>query len=184
MNFKEITANNRAELQAVTFRSGLRNCNFTFANLVGWQPEFRTCYCIHGDALVLRYCFDGRIAYFVNSEHSPTVELIDALCQDASSRGDDLLLMGLEDDRAQECHSYYPAISTVTPRRSSYDYLYLREELEQLAGKHLKSKRNHCNRFVEEHPDYVYRPITPDLFDDCLALADLWSEESEHENPT
>ena len=184
MNFKEITANNRAELQAVTFRSGLRNCNFTFANLVAWQPEFRTCYCIHGDALVLRYCFDGRIAYFVNSEHSPTVELIDALRQDASSRGDNLLLMGLEDDRAQECHSYYPAISTVTPRRSSYDYLYLREELEQLAGKHLKSKRNHCNRFVEEHPDYEYRPITPDLFDDCLALADLWSEESEHENPT
>ena len=96
MDFKEITADVRTELQAVTFRSGLRNCNFTFANLVGWQPEFGTCYCIFEDALVLRYCFDGQMAYLVNSEQMPTVELVDALRQDAASRGEDLLLMGLE----------------------------------------------------------------------------------------
>ena len=184
MEFKEITADVRAELQAVTFRTGLRNCNFTFANLVGWQPEFGTRYCIFDGALVLRYCFDGQVAYFVDSPQTPAVELTDVLRDDAASRDENLVLMGLEDDRAAELQSRYPGISTVTPRRSSYDYLYLREELEQLAGKHLKAKRNHCNRFVEEHPDFEYRAITPDLFDDCLALADCWSEASEHANPT
>ncbi|MBP5677859.1 MAG: DUF2156 domain-containing protein [Bacteroidales bacterium] len=184
MEFKEITADAKSEIQAVTFRSGLRNCNFTFANLVGWQPEFGTCYCIYEDALVLRYCFDGQNAYLVNSAQTPSVELVDALWEDAASRGEDLLLMGLEDDWAQELHSRFPGISTITPRRNRYDYLYLREELVRLAGKHLKSKRNHCNRFVEEHPDYEYRPLTPDLFGDCLALVEHWSEVSEHENPS
>lgn len=184
MEFKEITADVRAELQAVTFRTGLRNCNFTFANLVGWQPEFDTRYCILDGVLVLRYCFDRQMAYLINSSQTPSVELIDALREDAASRGEDLLLIGQEDDCAQELHSCYSHISTVTPKRNRYDYLYLREELEQLAGKHLKSKRNHCNRFVEEHPDYEYRAITPDLFADCLALADRWSEASEHENPS
>lgn len=192
--FKEITADVRAELQAVTFRTGLRNCNFTFANLVGWQPEFDTRYCILNGALVLRYCFDGQMAYLINFDNRNkdsekqnslcAIHLVDKLREDAASRGEDLLVMGLEDDRVQALHSCFPGISTVTPRRSSYDYLYLREDLEHLAGKHLKAKRNHCNRFVEEHPDYEYCAITPDLFDDCLALADHWSEASEHENPS
>ena len=184
MDFKEITADARTEIQAVTFRTGLRNCNFTFANLVGWQPEFGTHFCIIDGTLVLRYCFNGHNAYLVNSAQTPSLKLIDTLRQDAASRGEDLLLMGMEDDRAQEVHSLYPGISTITPQRNSYDYIYLREELEYLNGKYLKNKRNHYNRFLKEHPGYEYREITPKLFGDCLALADFWSEKSAHENPS
>ena len=184
MIFKDITADLREELQRVTFRSGLRNCNFTFANLVGWQPEFSTKYCIVDDDLVLRYCFDGRVAYFVNSAQTPSIALIDSLREDAAARSENLLLVGLEDDRAEKLHLRYPAISTVIPRRDSYDYLYLREDLEHLAGKHLKAKRNHWNRFIEEYPNFEYKDVTPELFEDCMALVDRWNGASEHANPS
>lgn len=184
MEFRKITADDRCEVQSVTFRSGLRNCNFTFANLVGWQPEFGTHYCLFDDALVLRYHFGDTTAYLVNSLQAPSVHLIDALREDAASRNEDLLLVGLEDDRAEHVQSLYPRISTVTANRNSYDYIYLREHLENLAGKHLKAKRNHCNRFLAEHPDFEYRPLTPALFPQCLALAHRWEENSEHPNPS
>lgn len=184
MEFKTLTADAMTEVQSVTFRSGLRNCNYTFANLVGWQPEFDTHYCICEGTVVLRYRFGEQTAYLVNSIETPTVELVDALRSDAASRGEDLLLMGLEDDRAWEVQAHYPRIATVEALRNSYDYIYLREELESLAGKHLKAKRNHCNRFVEEHPDYEYRELTPAMFGECLSVVSLWSAEGTHENPT
>jgi len=66
MEFKTLTADAMAEVQAITFRSGLRNCNFTFANLVGWQPEFDTHCCIS----------DGQSVYYLIPISKEAVEEI------------------------------------------------------------------------------------------------------------
>ena len=41
-------------MQAVTLHSGRRNCNYTFANLVGWKFLFDTEVCVLERAVVLR----------------------------------------------------------------------------------------------------------------------------------
>ena len=46
-------------MQAVTLPSGRRNCNYTFANLVGWQFWYNTEVCVLENAVVLRYTFNG-----------------------------------------------------------------------------------------------------------------------------
>lgn len=45
LNFHTLTIADREAYQAVSLRSGRRNCNFTFANLVGWQFWFNTEVC-------------------------------------------------------------------------------------------------------------------------------------------
>ena len=67
--------------------------------------------------------------------------------------------------------------------RNSYDYIYRRDELELMQGKNLKAKRNHVNKFLSEHPDYEYRELTPEHFDECRRLQVLWNEEIHHDNP-
>lgn len=183
LEFHTLSLADREAYQAVSLRSGRRNCNFTFANLIGWQFWFQTEVCILPDAVVLRFHLDGAPAYMLCMAGTPSCELLQALCEDSGHR---LTLLGLEDDAAlqlQQNACREGIIITVEPRRNQYDYLYRRADLAALAGGKLKAKRNHVNKFRSEHPDFVYRPLEPALFDECRRLTALWQEESHHDNP-
>ena len=54
MTFHQLSLSDRESMQAVTLPSGRRNCNYTFANLVGWQFWYNTEVCVLENAVVLR----------------------------------------------------------------------------------------------------------------------------------
>ena len=97
LDFHKLTIADREAVQAVSLRAGRRNCNFTFANLVGWQSWFGTEVCVLDDAVVLRFSHDGQRAYMLCMQGTPSCELLRALCEDCSHK---LILLGLEDDAA------------------------------------------------------------------------------------
>ena len=188
MTFHPWTLSDRKAMQAVTLHSGRRNSNYTFANLVGWKFLFGTEVCVLENAVVLRYTFDGRRAYMVCTAEALSLELIEALFDDSNG---DLTLIGLEDSQVAQLSTIkFPlapgrggrgeasqfSIST-EPVRDQYDYIYRRTDLATLHGKHLDAKRNHINRFRAEHPDFEYRPLTPEFFDECRRLTEIWQEE-------
>ena len=178
MTFHPLTLFDREAMQAVTLRSGRRNCNYTFANLVGWQFLFGTEVCVLENAVVLRYTFDGQRAYMVCTSEALSQELIEALFDDSNG---DLTLIGLEDSQVAQLQSAFSI--SVEPVRDQYDYIYRRTDLATLHGKHLDAKRNHIHRFRAEHPDFEYRPLTPEFFDECRRLTAIWQEEkNENDN--
>ncbi|MBR3959699.1 MAG: DUF2156 domain-containing protein [Bacteroidales bacterium] len=181
LQFHPLTLNDKQDVQTITLRSGLRNCNFNFANLIGWSFLFDTTVCLLDGTVIFRYLFDHRQpAYFINSATIPQNGLIEAL-RETEQEG--LMLIAVEDRWANDLKERYGDAVTVEPLRNSYDYIYLREELEQLKGKNLKAKRNHVNKFLSEHPGFVFRELTPDLFDQCRLLEQLWRDEVHHDNP-
>ena len=170
--FHPLTLFDREAMQAVTLHSGRRNCNYTFANLVGWQFWYNTEVCVLEKAVVLRYTFDGQRAYMVCTSEDLSLELIEALFDDSNG---DLTLIGLEDSQVTQWSMVNgPWSITTEPVRDQYDYIYRRTDLETLHGKHLDAKRNHINRFRAEHPDFEYRPLTPESFDECRRLTEIW----------
>lgn len=48
------------------------------------------------------------------------------------------------------------------------DYLYEAQALATFAGKKLMKKRNHVNRFMADHPDAIYQPLTTSLLPNIL----------------
>ena len=195
MTFHPLTLTDREAMQAVTLHSGRRNCNYTFANLVGWKFLFGTEVCVLDNAVVLRYTFEGQRAYMVCTAEALSWELIEALFDDSNG---DLTLMGLEDSQVKAPLSSprlggSPDAKTSLPQlgelgevrrglsvesvRNQFDYIYRRTNLTTLHGKHLDAKRNHINRFRAEHPDFEYRPLTPELFDECRRLTKIWQED-------
>ncbi|MBE6259684.1 MAG: DUF2156 domain-containing protein [Prevotella sp.] len=170
MTFHQLSLSDRDTMQAVTLPSGRRNCNYNFANLVGWKFLFGTEVCVLENAVVLRYTFDGQRAYMVCSSEALSLELIEALLDDSN---EDLTLIGLEDAQVEQLSGF--SIS-VEPVRNQYDYIYRRTDLATLHGRHLDAKRNHIHRFRAEHPDFEYRPLTPELFDECRRLAAIWQK--------
>ena len=175
LTFHPLTLFDREAMQAVTLPSGRRNCNYTFANLVGWQFWYYTEVCVLENAVVLRYTFDGQRAYMVCMSEALSLELIEALFDDSNG---DLTLIGLEDSQIAQLSMVNGQWSiSVEPLRDQYDYIYRRTDLVMLQGRHLDAKRNHIHRFRAEHPDFEYRPLTPELFDECRRLTAIWQEE-------
>ena len=172
LTFHPLTLSDREAMQAVTLHSGRRNCNYTFANLVGWQFWYYTEVCVLANAVVLRYTFDGQRAYMVCTSEALSTELIEALLDDSNG---DLTLIGLEDSQVAQLPTSHPI--SVEPVRDQYDYIYRRTDLATLHGKHLDAKRNHIHRFRAEHPDFEYRPLTPESFDECRRLTEIWQVE-------
>ena len=99
MTFHPLALSDREAMQAVTLPSGRRNCNYTFANLVGWQFWYYTEVCVLENAVVLRYTFDGQQAYMVCASEALSLELIEALFDDSNG---DLTLIGLEDSQVAQ----------------------------------------------------------------------------------
>ena len=177
MTFHPLTLSDREAMQAVTLHSGRRNCNYTFANLLGWQFWYQTEVCELENAVVLRYTFNGQRAYMVCTSEELQLELIETLLDDSNG---DLTLVGLEDSQVAQFNNVLPNVSvSVESSRDQYDYIYRRTDLATLHGKHLDAKRNHIHRFRAEHPDFEYRNITPELFDECRRLTEIWQKEKD-----
>ena len=177
LSFHQLTLSDREAVQAVTLNSGRRNCNYTFANLVGWQFWYYTEVCVLDDAVVLRYTHEGERAYMVCTGKDISKELLKALLDDSQGN---LTIIGLEDSQATQLYTLNSKLSTIIePVRNQYDYIYRRTDLAELHGSHLNAKRNHIHRFRTEHPDFEYRPLTPEMFDECRRLTEIWHEEKE-----
>jgi hypothetical protein len=60
--------------------------------------------------------------------------------------------------------------------RDNFDYLYLRSDLAELAGKKYHKKRNLVNQFANY---YVHeeRPLTPELIPQAIRVLDRWRED-------
>ena len=181
--FHPLTLFDREAMQAVTLPSGRRNCNYTFANLVGWQFWYDTEVCVLENAVVLRYTFDGQRAYMVCTSEALSLELIETLFDDSNG---ELTLIGLEDSQVpQSSINLQSSIFnsqfsiSIEPVRDQYDYIYRRTDLATLHGRHLDAKRNHIHRFRAKHPDFEYRPLTSEYFDECRRLTKIWQEEKD-----
>ena len=183
LEFHRLTVEDRESVQRVTLAAGRRNCNLTFANLIGWQFWFNTEVCIGEGVVVFRFSIEGRRAYMLCCVEPPTERLLEVLCGDAAEVGADLQIMGLEDDHAAHVRALMPGRVDVEPRRNQYDYIYLRQELAEMKGKNLKAKRNHVNKFLSEHPDFAYVELAPERFDECRQLSMLWRNEVHQDEP-
>ena len=173
MEFHSLTLSDREAMQAVTLNSGRRNCNYTFANLIGWQFLYKTEVCVLKDAVVLRFSYEGERAYMVCTSGNLTRELVSELLSDSGGK---LTIYGLEDSQASALSAFKVQVE---PLRDQYDYIYRRADLAMLQGGHLQAKRNHVNRFRADNPGFEYRPFTAELFDECRRLTGIWQGEKE-----
>ena len=124
LHFHQLTLSDREAVQAVTLNTGRRNCNYTFANLVGWQFWYYTEVCVLDDAVVLRYTHEGERAYMVCTAKDISKELLDALLDDSQ---ENLTIIGLEDNQVTPLLTFnFQLLTKIEPVRNQYDYIYRR----------------------------------------------------------
>lgn len=162
-------------LAPILWNSGYPGAEYTFHNMFLWSGYYGGVAEVDGFAVQGRTVGDRLLcAYPVGPGDASGV--IRKLEQEARERGLRLCLRGLTQTLRQELETAFPGAFDFTPYRDSFDYIYSATELTELRGKKLQAKRNHCNRFIAEHPDWYTREVRPEDLELCRQLARIWYE--------
>ncbi|MBR6825063.1 MAG: DUF2156 domain-containing protein [Oscillospiraceae bacterium] len=173
LSFRPLTIEDRPLLHQYFWNMEGRGCEYSFASLFFWG-ERQICTQFEHPLILSRY--EDWMSYFYPGTPIYTAQLQ----EDAKARGIPLRYWGLTLEDAGILTRSYPDTFTVTAHRDSFDYIYDIERLCTLSGKKLQSKRNHCNRFEQDHPGYEVLPLDDSLLEQCRQFAIRWYEEHAH----
>jgi hypothetical protein len=113
-------------------------------------------------------------AYLYPMGSGDVAAAIEAMRTDAAERGVPFRLICVTPDMIETIDRLFPDQYDYQADRDSYDYVYGIDKLSDLVGKKMQAKRNHINRFVENHPDWAVEPVTADNIADCAELERQW----------
>ncbi len=92
------------------------------------------------------------------------------------------LMTNITESMKADLETWFPNTFRFFSNRDFSDYLYLRKDLVDLAGKKYQPKRNHIHQF-EHLYHYVYKTIEDEDIAECLTMHAHWIENvSEEEN--
>lgn len=179
IEFRPITLADKAEIESYTLQSEIRNCDLSFANMYCWQRSYDSAWAVVDGYLVIRFRIEGgeKLGYMQPIGHDGSLDfsrIIPSLAQDAHTHGDRLRIIGVTEEGRRTLQSQYSSAFALYSDPNFEDYIYLRESLRTISGKKLQPKRNHINQFERAYPNYEYRPLTSEYFEEALTLDCRW----------
>ncbi len=174
LKFKDVTLADKEIIQSFTLNSWRRNCDLSFSNLCSWRFMYDTQFAIIDNFLVFRFHADGELTYMMPVGEGNQTEVLKIMIEDARKQGRPFQMMGVCVGTKDEIERIMPGQFEFASDRNYADYIYLRSDLATLKGKKYQPKRNHINKFMRTYPDHEYKPITPELVPECLALEAEW----------
>lgn len=180
IDFQKIDLSRRAEYNEYLHACGERGCEYSLVNLYIWGRQKVAL--VHG-CLALFSQFQRKSVYPFPVGDGDVGAVLDAIIHDARTRG---LQCRLASMTAADCaflEERYPGQFHFHPDRDSCDYIYKIEDLAGLSGRKFQRKRNHVNRFRQNHPDCRMVPIDENLLPHVKAMAEAWYENRAAQDP-
>lgn len=147
-----------------------RTCDYTLGGVILWTRLFHYSICAAGPLMLLRGRLenDRRLTAF-SLPLGCRADLVPRAVELLREFNQPLRFSAIPEDRlhlfAEIGHC---RVEELGPDWS--DYLYSIEALATLAGRDLKRKRNHVNRFLTDHPHALFEPLSEANAPECAAL--------------
>ena len=148
--FERLDLNNKARYDELLMNCGQRGCEHSFVNKFLWGRQKAAF--LDGQ-LVCFSQFDRRSVYPFPIGPGDLKPALDAIMEDARERGIPCYITGMSEEDCTLLETLYPGQFRFHSDRDSYDYVYSVEDLSELKGRKFQKKRNHLNRFLQEHPN-------------------------------
>jgi len=180
IEFCRLTFAQREPYNDILFNSPPRGCEYSFANLYLWgrqQVAF-----IH-DCVAFFSHFHGKSVYPYPIGNGDKKAVIEAIIQDSRKRGIPCRLTGMTNADREELEALFPGRFHIRTERDSFDYVYDIQDLADLKGRKFQKKRNHVNRFRNEHPDFQVLPLNSCNLAKPRLMVDDWYRIRMREDP-
>ena len=181
IDFKPLALEQKADFDRILQHCSFRGCEYSFANLYIWGRQKAA---FIGDTLVFFSQFNRKSVYPFPVGGKDLKPALDAIIHDAQARGISCRFTSLSQDDCALLEQLYPGKFRFHFDRDFFDYVYAIEDLAQLKGKKYQKKRNHLNRFLQEHPDYRVEPIDQSNISVVSQLVQQWYDKRQAEDPT
>lgn len=176
-DFKRLEIEDRKILHPRLWDYQPETSELTFNNLYLWRSYYKFEWSIHEDwLLIVANEREGGVFGLPPVGPAPRTDVtIRFLSWLRDERGVASPTISRADQRLADELTEEQAL-TITAIRDHFDYVYLAEDLAELSGRKYSGKRNHINQFTRYYRS-EYQPVTPELVDECIALAEVWCEQ-------
>jgi hypothetical protein len=172
MNFKTPDLSDLPLLKKYFEHNDFTNSGYSAAMLYLWSPAYDLKYAIVEDMLVCVHDDESFGCAFPIGQGDPK-PAIDRMMDYCKERGIPFSMYGVTKELEKRLIQMYGDIFTFEYDRDEADYVYLSEKLISLSGKKYHGKRNHINRFNENHT-WSYEPITDENALECIVMLMQW----------
>lgn len=156
------------------------SCEMTYGNNILWEPFFLTKYAVVEDMLVFLSNEDTSVSFPIGKGNvKKTVGILMDFFKEKSLP---FHMHGVTESQFAQLETLFPETFEISYDRDAADYIYEAEKLKTLAGKKLHAKRNHINKFMENHPDWSYEAIADENRLECLQMAEKWWQNNGSDN--
>lgn len=171
IQFKKLELSHKPLLDHFLIKAGKEACEYSFANLYLWGSKKIAQ---HGGFLLILSQFDRRNVYIFPVGEGDLKGAVDAVIHDAAKRGIRCCLAALTGAECDLMEQMYPGKFRFYCDRDTYDYVYAIDDLADLKGRKFQKKRNHLNRFRQEHGDAQILPLDESNREAASRLAEQW----------
>ena len=177
LEFRTITLEDKAWVDGIVMREDSRSADYNFGNIYIWDKYFKQLIAKSGDRLCIKLRYGGRHVFVFPIGSGPVKPAVEELKAFAEFKNYlPFTLYGVTEKHIPELEDAFPGCFEYTPLENTFDYIYSAEKLSTYQGKSLHGKKNHCNHFEKEFPDWEFKPITRSLIPQCLDLLSYWQE--------
>ena len=173
IDFQKIDLSQRERYTQFLMHCGERGCEYSLVNLHIWGHQKAAF--LHG-CLAFFSQYERRSVYPFPIGDGDVQAVLDAIIHDSRVRGLECRLTSMTADDCMLLEELYPGKFRYHPDRTYADYIYAIENLAQLPGRKFQRKRNHLNRFRQNHPDCRMVCITADMLPAVEQMVDAWYE--------
>jgi hypothetical protein len=172
--FKKITIEDKETISKYLNQSQYQSCDYSAANIILWSSVYGTEYAIIEDMLVMKYR-NNDIEYFTFPMgavgHKAVLEWMIQYCVE---QGNSFRMNPVEPQMFQLIEEIYPGKFSIEYNRDGFDYIYNREDLQNLVGKRYHGKKNHINKFIKMNPEWSYEEITSENLNESIEMVKKW----------
>lgn len=179
--FKPFELEDRDEIHPRLWAYQPKTSELTFVNFYIWRDYYDLKWTLADDCLIFLSEREGDSFAFPPVSSQPRVELVERL------------LVWMRDEKGIDAPEIRRAGQRLVDElsgsdrfvceatRDHFDYVYRSEDLGTLEGDKYRRKRNQVKQF-DYYYEYRYEPISDDLIDQCLRLAEVWCEQRQCED--
>ena len=177
LQFRPLAAADFEIAAPILHKQDYKTTETSFAALYLWRGLSGCEIATSGETVFFRVCWGGVRSYLFPYGGDLKTALSEIFETEKAEGNACVNFVGITEKMKEAFENAFPGEFSYKARRSSFDYIYKAEVLAALAGRALRQKRNHVNKFQKKYNGrYSYAPMTETQIPEVLEFQKKWIE--------
>jgi len=182
LRFRDIELEDKALVESYLSVWDINNAEYTFEHIFIWGSDSFVQIAEEDECLYIKLKYQNdKLLLMAPVPKNPDCDYkkaVDKGIEYINANCDTVLFYSVDGVFKELFEKHCPDMELIE-HRDSWDYIYSSNDLINLKGKKYHSKRNFINRLKQNYPDFEYRRITEDDYEECMAIFDSWHDARE-----